>query len=75
MASRVSYPLEVKLKAIEMRLAGITVKEVMKELNIKNKTQVQTWMRWYKNGEHKRLEQPIGKQYSSKRYRRKAERN
>ncbi|AZV42724.1 transposase [Peribacillus asahii] len=29
MGTRVSYPAEVKLKAIEMRLAGIPVKEVM----------------------------------------------
>ncbi|OUT33207.1 transposase, partial [Priestia aryabhattai] len=28
MRTRVSYPVEVKLKAIEMRLAGIPVKEV-----------------------------------------------
>ncbi|MEC0079358.1 IS3 family transposase, partial [Paenibacillus alvei] len=40
MATRVSYPAEVKLKAIEMRLAGIPVKEVMNELNIKNETQL-----------------------------------
>lgn len=32
----VSYPEEVKLKAIEMRLAGVPVKEVMEELNIRN---------------------------------------
>ncbi|MBB3125431.1 hypothetical protein FHS19_000085 [Paenibacillus rhizosphaerae] len=29
MATRVSYPVEVKKKAIEMRLDGIPVKEVM----------------------------------------------
>ncbi|WP_256208662.1 hypothetical protein [Paenibacillus sp. CF384] len=29
MATRVSYPVEVKMKAIEMRLAGIPVKKVM----------------------------------------------
>ena len=38
MGTRVSYPAEVKMKAIEMRLAGISVKQVMEELNIKNKT-------------------------------------
>lgn len=64
MATRVSYPLEVKMKAIEMRLAGIPVKEVMDQLNIRNKTQVKTWMKWYRSGELKRLEQPVGKQYS-----------
>ncbi|AKL83599.1 transposase-like protein [Bacillus atrophaeus UCMB-5137] len=33
-----------------MRLAGVPVKEIMQELNIKNKTQVQTWIRWHKAG-------------------------
>ncbi|MEE4571140.1 IS3 family transposase [Paenibacillus polymyxa] len=64
MATRVSYPLEVKMKAIEMRMAGIPVKEIMEQLNIRNKTQVETWMRWYRSGEQNRLEQPVGKQYS-----------
>ncbi|KAF6552361.1 helix-turn-helix domain-containing protein, partial [Paenibacillus sp. EKM202P] len=60
MATRVSYPLEVKMKAIEMRMAGIPVKEIMEQLNIRNKTQVETWMRWYRSGEQNRLEQPVG---------------
>jgi transposase-like protein len=60
----VSYPVEIKLKAIEMRLAGVSLKDVMVQLNIRNKTQVQTWMRWHRNGEMHRLEQPVGKQYS-----------
>lgn len=64
MATRVSYPVETKMKAIEMRLAGIPVKEIMERLNIRNITQVKTWMRWYRNGELKRLKQPVGKQYS-----------
>ncbi|MCM3781412.1 IS3 family transposase [Neobacillus mesonae] len=64
MATRVSYPVEVKMKAIEMRLAGISVKEVMEQLGIRNKTQVKTWMKWYRNDELNRLEQPVGKQYS-----------
>lgn len=64
MATRVSYPVEVKMKAIEMRLAGIPVKEVMEQLGIRNKTQVNTWMKWYRNDELNRLEQPVGKQYS-----------
>jgi transposase InsO family protein len=46
----VSYPVEVKQKAVEMRLAGVPVKEIMQELNIKNKTQVQTWIRWHRAG-------------------------
>ncbi len=47
-----------------MRLAGVPMKEIMQELNIKNKTQVQTWVRWYKAGDTHRFEQPVGKQYS-----------
>ncbi|XBN96760.1 Transposase [Priestia megaterium] len=43
MGTRVSYPAEIKIKAIEMRLAGIPVKEVL--------SQLKRWMRWYKNGE------------------------
>lgn len=52
------------MKAIEMKVEGISVKEIMEQLNIRNKTQVETWMRWYRNGEVNRLEQPVGKQYS-----------
>ena len=64
MGTRVNYPVEVKMKAIEMRLTGVPVKEVMAELNIRNHTQLKTWMRWYRNGELHRLKQPVGKQYS-----------
>ncbi|MED1227704.1 IS3 family transposase, partial [Bacillus nakamurai] len=44
MGKRVSYPTDVKMKAIKMRLAGVPVKEVLKELNIRNKTHLKTWM-------------------------------
>jgi transposase len=64
MGTRVSYPVEVKQKAVEMRLAGVPMKEIMQELNIKNKTQVQTWVRWHKSGDTHRFEQPVGKQYT-----------
>ena len=47
-----------------MKLQGYTTKQVMQELNIKNETQVETWFRWYKNGETHRFRQQIGKQYS-----------
>ena len=64
MGTRISYPVEVKMKAIEMRLARVPVKEVMEELNIRNKTQLETWLRWHRNGETHRLHQPVGKQYT-----------
>lgn len=47
MGTRVSYQVEVKLKAMEMRLAGIPVKEVMGTLQIRNRTQLKIWMRWH----------------------------
>jgi len=40
------------------------MKEIMQELNIKNKTQVQTWVRWHKTGDTHRFEQPVRKQYT-----------
>ncbi|MBM6996105.1 helix-turn-helix domain-containing protein [Paenibacillus sp. DXFW5] len=64
MATRVSYPIEIKMKAIEMRLGGVTKREVMGQLGIRNKSQVETWLRWYRAGELHRLEQPVGKRYS-----------
>ncbi|MEC1645182.1 IS3 family transposase [Bacillus halotolerans] len=64
MGTRMSYPIEIKQKAVEMRLAGVPMKEIMQELNIKNKTQVQTWVRWHKAGDTHRFEQPVGKQYT-----------
>ena len=32
---RVSYSVETKYKAVEMKIAGFSTKEIMKELNIK----------------------------------------
>lgn len=42
MRTRIIYPVEVKMKAIEMRLAGIPVKQVLEELNIRNHSQLKT---------------------------------
>ncbi|WP_281192120.1 hypothetical protein [Staphylococcus felis] len=39
---RVSYSSEVKWECIELKTAGLSTKEIMDELNIRNKTQVQT---------------------------------
>lgn len=64
MVTKVSYPVEIKMKAIEMRNASVPVKEIMEQLNIRNKTQLETWMKWYRKGELNRLEQPVGKQYN-----------
>jgi hypothetical protein len=42
MGTRVSYPVEVKMKAIKMRMSRVPVKEVLEELNIRNYTQLIT---------------------------------
>ena len=64
MGTRVAYPLEVKQAVIKMKLEGKSTKEIMEKLSIKNKTQVETWWRWYRNGEEHRFLQPVGKQYT-----------
>lgn len=40
MGTRVSYLIVVKMKVVEMQLAGIPVKEVLEQLNIRNPTQL-----------------------------------
>ena len=47
-----------------MKAAGFSTKEIMEELNIRNRTQVKTWWRWYRNGESYRFSQHVGKQYT-----------
>ena len=44
--------------------ARIFNKKIMEELNIRNRTQVKTWWRWYQNGESYRFSQHVGKQYT-----------
>lgn len=64
MGTRISYPKGLKLQAVQTKLKGIPTKMIVEELNIRNDTQVETWVLWYKNGEMYRFEQPVGKQYS-----------
>lgn len=47
MITRVIYQNEIKMKAVEIRLAGIPMKQVLNVLNIRHRTQVKTWMRGY----------------------------
>lgn len=61
---RVSYPIEIKLEAVKMKSEGKSDQEIMERLCIKNRTQINTWYRWHKNGEDYRFNQPVGKQYS-----------
>ncbi len=59
------YPEEIKREVIRLKLTGeYTNKELLERLGIKNKTQIKTWMKWFRNGEEQRLPKPIGKQYS-----------
>lgn len=53
----VAYSVDTQNKAVEMKLQGYSTKQIMQELNIKNETQVETWFRWYKNGETHRFHQ------------------
>lgn len=64
MGTRIMHSYETKMKVIEMKLAGYSNKLIQSELGIKNISQVKTWWRWYKNGEHHRFSQPVGKQYT-----------
>lgn len=47
-----------------MKKSGYSIKEIIETLNIRNRTQVETWWRWYRNGETYRFSQQIGKQYT-----------
>ena len=40
---RVAYSLEIKNKAVEMKIEGYSTKEIMDTLNIRNCSQVKTW--------------------------------
>jgi transposase len=65
MGKKMFYPEEIKREVVRLKLLGeLTNKEIMEKFGIKNKTQIKTWVRWFKNGEEHRLTQPIGKQYS-----------
>jgi transposase len=59
------YTSEIKWSVVRDKLEGkLTTREIMGKYDIKNKSQVETWVRWYKKGEIYRFDQPIGKQYS-----------
>ena len=59
------YSSEIKWAVVKEKLAGErTTAEIMEKYGIKNKSQIQTWMRWYQQGDIYRFDQPIGKQYT-----------
>lgn len=57
MGTLVSYPneIEIKIKAVEMKLSGVPTKHILEELNIRNDSQLEMRVRWYKNGELERF--------------------
>ena len=62
---RREYPAEIKWAVVKEKLAGLlTNNQIMNKYGIKNKSQFNTWMRWYRNNELYRFDQPIGKQYT-----------
>src|SRR5690625_4064634 len=59
------YSSGVKWAVVKDELSGkLTTREIMEKYNIKNKSQVTTLMRWYRNNEVYRCDQRIGKQYT-----------
>jgi hypothetical protein len=54
MGSRVHYPEELNQKAIDIKLKGIfSNQQTMDTLGIKNKSQIRTWMHWYRAVQHR----------------------
>ena len=46
------YSSEVKWAVVKDKLSGeLSTKEIMEKHGIKNKSQVETWMRWYRSNE------------------------
>lgn len=59
------YSSETKWAVVKDKMNGqMTNEEIMKKHGIKNKSQIKTWMKWYRANEIHRFDQPIGKQYS-----------
>lgn len=48
---RVSYSEEIKWNCIKLKEKGWSNHAIMAELNIRNRTQIHTWWRWYSKGE------------------------
>ena len=59
------YSSETKWAVVKAKMASeLTTHEIMEKYGIKNKSQISTWIRWYKQGELYRFDPPIGKQYT-----------
>ncbi len=59
------YSSEIKWAVVRDKMSGrFTNKEIMKKYGVKNVSQIKTWMKWYRENQIHRFDQPIGKQYS-----------
>ncbi|NMO79544.1 IS3 family transposase [Niallia alba] len=59
------YSNEVKWAVVRDKMSGqFTNQEIMQKHGIKNVSQIKTWMKWYRENQVHRFDQPIGKQYS-----------
>jgi transposase len=59
------YSNEVKWAVVKDKISGqFTNREIMEKYGIKNVSQIKTWMKWYRENQIHRFDQPIGKQYS-----------
>jgi transposase len=59
------YSNEVKWAVVKDKMSGqFTNLEIMEKYGIKNVSQIKTWMKWYRENQVHRFDQPIGKQYS-----------
>jgi transposase len=59
------YSKEVKWAVVKDKMSGqLTNQEIMEKYGIKNVSQIKTWMKWYRENQVHRFDQPIGKQYS-----------
>jgi len=59
------YSSEVKWAVVKEKLSGkLTNREIMEKYGIKNSSQIKTWMKWYRDNQVHRYNQPIGKQYT-----------
>lgn len=59
------YSAETKWAVVKDKLSGqYTNQQLMEKYGIKNVSQIKTWMKWYRDKQIHRFDQPIGKQYS-----------
>ncbi|WP_110928850.1 hypothetical protein [Bacillus massiliglaciei] len=59
------YSNEVKWAVVKDKMSGqFSNREIMEKYEIKNVSQIKTWMKWYRDNQVHRFDQPIGKQYS-----------